>query len=130
MITFKPLSTVTASIAFCLFLSLLLIPEMIFQLFQIQEHPSAFFIGRRAAMLFLGIAIFSWVSRNAPHSDARQGMCLGLAISMLALAILGLVEYVRDFAGVGIMLAIVTEVLLAAAYFNVWFCNKKVNDTK
>jgi len=58
MIEFKKLSTITAFITFVLFLVLLLLPEIIFILFQIPENSSAFFISRRAAMLFLGIAVF------------------------------------------------------------------------
>lgn len=126
MVKFKELSTITSLVAFVLCITLLLVPEAIFSLFQIQEHNSAFFIGRRAAMLFLGISIFAWVGRSALHSDSRQAISLGLAVSMIALALLGTLEYIRGFAGLGISLAIVTEVALGAAYFKVWFSNKDV----
>ena len=124
MIDFKPLSTVTAIITFTLFLCLLIVPEMIFILFQIEESESAFFISRRAAMLFLGISIFSWLGRNAVHSISRQSICIGLAISMFGLAVLGSVEFLRGYAGVGVGLAVVTELLLGIAYTNIWLLNR------
>lgn len=124
MIKFKMVSVMTAGIALALCVVLIFAPEVIFMLFNIDENGSAFFIGRRAAMLFLGISVFSWVGRNASHSESRQAICLGLTISMLALALLGTTEYLRGFAGIGILLAVVTEATLALLYFKIWFNNK------
>ena len=124
MIKFKMVSVITAVIALTLCLVLLLTPEVIFLLFSIDENSSAFFIGRRAAMLFLGISVITWVGRNASHSESRQAVCLGLAISMLSLAVLGTIEYLRGFAGFGISLAVITESILALLYFKIWFSCK------
>jgi hypothetical protein len=121
---FKTISTITAIVAFILFLLLLLAPEIIFILFQVQGGESAFFISRRAAMLFMGIAAFSWIGRNAVHSESRQAICVGLSISMLALAMLGIIEFARGFTGGGIFFAIITEVTLGVAYFKIWAGNK------
>lgn len=124
MIKFKVVSVITAVIAFVLCVVLILFPEVIFMLFNIDENSSAFFIGRRAAMLFLGISVFTWAGRNASHSESRQAICLGLTISMLALALLGITEYLRGFAGIGILLAVITEGILALLYFKIWFSYK------
>ena len=124
MIKFKIVSAITAVIALTLCLVLLLTPEVIFMLFSIDENSSAFFIGRRVAMLFLGISVITWVVRNASHSESRQAVCLGLAISMLSLAVLGTIEYLRGFAGFGISLAVITEAILALLYFKIWFSCK------
>ena len=124
MIKFKMVSVITAVIALTLCLVLLLTPEVIFLLFSIDENSSAFFIGRRVAMLFLGISVITWVGRNASHSESRQAVCLGLAISMLSLAVLGTIEYLRGFAGFGISLAVITESILALLYFKIWFSCK------
>jgi hypothetical protein len=121
MFEYKGVSISTAFIAMTLCLVLLLAPEILFSLFSIQENSSAFFIGRRAAMLFLGISIFSWVGRNAVNSESRQAICLGLAISMFTLALLGSAEFIRGYAGIGILLAIITEFILATLYFQIWF---------
>jgi uncharacterized membrane protein len=124
MIEFRKLSTITAIITFGLFLVLLFFPEIIFILFQIPDNNSAFFISRRAAMLFLGIAVFSWLGRNALHSELRQAICVGLSISMLALAGLGLFELIRGFSGIGIGLAIATEFFIGVSYFRIWLGSK------
>ena len=124
IIKFKMVSVMTAVIALSLCLVFLLAPEVIFMLFSIDETSSAFFIGRRAAMLFLGISVITWVGRNAAHSESRQAVCLGLAISMLSLALLGAIECLREFAGLGIALAVITEAILALLYFKIWLSCK------
>ncbi|KDC48903.1 MULTISPECIES: hypothetical protein [Alteromonadales] len=121
MIKFKIVSIITAVIALTLCVIFILIPEVLFMLFNIDENSSAFFIGRRAAMLFLGISVFSWFGRNAEHSESRQAICLSLSVSMFALAFLGSAEYLRGFAGIGISLAVITEATLALLYFKIWF---------
>ncbi|GHF95222.1 hypothetical protein [Thalassotalea marina] len=123
---FKHLSVLTSAIAALLAILLLFLPEVVFWLFAIVEHDSATFIGRRAAMLFLGIAFICWLARNAKHSQARQAICLGLAVSMLSLATLGLYELIRGAAGLGIILAITTEVVLALWYVQIWFKHKNL----
>lgn len=124
MLKYKIVSMSTAFIAMTLCIVLLLYPEIIFRLFNIQEESSEFFIARRAAMLFLGISVFSWVGRNAVHSESRQAICLGLAVTMFTLALLGTVEYIRGYAGIGIFLAVVTEFILSALYFKIWYFYK------
>ncbi|MBB1344114.1 hypothetical protein H5158_21170 [Pseudoalteromonas sp. SR45-6] len=75
-------------------------------------------------MLFLGISVFSWFGRNAEHSESRQAICLSLSVSMFALAFLGSVEYLRGFAGIGILLAVITEASIALLYYKIWLsCN-------
>ncbi len=124
MVKFKIVSICTAIIAFVLCLVLIFTPEILFMLFNIDENSSAYFIGRRASMLFLGISVLTWFGRNAEHSESRQAICLSLSISMFALAILGTVEYIRGFAGIGISLAVITEITLASLYLKIWFSNK------
>ena len=125
-INFKNVSIATAAVGFSLFFNLLVFPEPLFALFEIPQTESAFFIARRTAILFLGICIMSWVGRNAEHSESRQAISLGLAISMIGLVILGSAEFIRGYAGMGIGLAILPEVLLSSAYLSVWFANRNV----
>lgn len=124
MIGFKPLSIITAALSLVLFSLLLFLPEPIFLIFQIPETDSAFFIARRAAMLFLGIGILSWLGRDAHHSALRQSVCLGLAVAMIGLAGLGTGEYLRGYAGIGISLAVLTEALIGIAYVKIWIDNR------
>ena len=127
MPSFSLVSTLTAVIASLLFIVLLFVPEIAFSLFAIEENQSAFFIARRAAMLFLGIAVVAWVGRDAAHSASRQALCIGLTVAMLALVVLGTAELIRGFAGVGILLAVFTEALLGGLYLRLYLGNR---DTK
>jgi hypothetical protein len=124
MVSFRKLSTITAVIAVTLFLLLLFAPEIIFTLFQVQGNESAFFISRRAAMLFLGFAVITWLGRNSSNSETRQAICIGMSISMLALAVLGVIEFLRNFVGIGIFLAVFTELVLGIAYLKIWKRNR------
>lgn len=121
MVDFDKLSVVTAVISSILFVILLFYPEVVFWLFSVAESESGEFIARRAAMLFLGIAVLSWFVRSAADSEARQAICLGIGVSMLSLAVVGLFELTRGFAGIGILLAIAVELVLGLSYFRIWF---------
>ncbi|TMO63508.1 hypothetical protein CWC19_19095 [Pseudoalteromonas aurantia] len=68
MIKFKIVSVITAVISLILWLVLMIEPEVIFMLFDIDKNSSAFFIGRRAAMLFLGISVITWIARKTNTS--------------------------------------------------------------
>ena len=120
MMNFKMISIFTASIACSLFAAFLIYPELPFSLFSIEQSNSAFFVGRRMAMLFLGLAILLWVGRNAAHSESRQAICLSVGVSMCALAGLGVFELLQGHAGPGILLAIFTEFVIAGLYFKLW----------
>jgi hypothetical protein len=103
---------------------MLLVPEIMFYLFQIPESESAIFMSRRAAILFLGIGLLSWLVRDATHSTSTQSIKMSFAIIMFGLVLLGSFEYIRGNAGIGIGLAIITELLLGVAYSKLWFSNR------
>jgi hypothetical protein len=46
---------------------------------------------------------------------------------MLGLTILGILEFLRGYAGGGIFMAVSTELFLAASYFSIWLSGKKGN---
>lgn len=93
-----------------LFVFLLLAPGVIFWLFGVPQSETADLIARRAAMLFLGLAVISWSARNAPPSGFRRGFSLGIVVSMLGLAGVGSYEFLRGFADWPILLAVVVEI--------------------
>jgi len=125
MINFKTTSALNAIVLFLLFSALLIFPKIIFVLFQIPENDSAFFIARRAAMLFLGLAVITWTGRHASHSSLRQSVCAGLSTTMFALALLGVCEFIRGLAGPGILLAVIGELFLGGLYINIWLKKRK-----
>ena len=113
-------STLAASVSFCLFVCLLLSPNLIFVLFGIERTESAEIMSRRASMLFLGFSLICWLARAAENSSARQGIAAGLAAAMLGLAGIGLFEFVRGAVGPGVWLAIAGEVTIGSMYLRVW----------
>ncbi len=121
---YKLISTVASVITFLLFATLLLAPQFIFILFGVEGNEAAYFLARRAAMLFLGLAFIAFLSRNAQHSVARQTISLGIACSMMGLALLGIIVLLRGFTGMGILLAVGGELFLAIGYLATWLSNQ------
>jgi len=116
MITYRNLSLATSAVGTALFVVLLLYPTAIYWLFDVAENDSANFMLRRTSLLFAGLAVTAWLSRNALNSDSRQAICTGLSFSLLALAALGMLEHFSNAAGRGIWVAIVVEVVLGIGY--------------
>ena len=122
--SFKTLNSITSVIALILFANFLVAPDLLFYIFGVDGSGSAYFIGKRLSVLFLGISVLTWFSRNAKYSEARQAICLSIFISMFAMAFLGLFEYFRGFAGIGILIAVLTEMLIGYLYFKKWNSGK------
>ena len=110
-LSFRSLSIFSTTLAAALFLTLLLMPGLVFWLFHIPAE-SAVFLSRRAAVLFLGFAILMWLVRNAENSSTRRAISLGWGTTMTALAILGTFEFIRGFVGPGIFMAAAVELFL------------------
>jgi hypothetical protein len=116
-ISYPLVSKLASALCFILFICLLLAPSLIYWIFGLDGNEVSDLIARRAAMMFMGLAAIIFLSRNAEPSQLRQSLCLGLAIMMGALAIIGIFEFLRGAVGVGIWLAITTEITFALAYF-------------
>jgi len=114
--SYADLSMTAALVMGGLFLCLLLLPGIIHWLFGIASEPSTDLMSRRAGMLFLGLAIIVFQARDAPQSPLRRAITLGITVMMAALALLGMAEYYRGQAGLGIWIAICVEVIFAALY--------------
>ncbi len=123
--TFKTLSVANAALTFILFCTLLFAPGLIFWTFSIQAGAAAIFIARRAAILFLGLSLISYGGRNAPHSDLRQSIVLGMFVLWALMACLGIFEFARGYAGIGILLAVVAELGFALGYWFIWKSNRR-----
>ncbi|MEW7007529.1 MULTISPECIES: hypothetical protein [unclassified Lentilitoribacter] len=116
-LSYSLVSILAAGLCFILFLSLLLVPDFIYWVFGIIGNDNADLMSRRAGMLFLGLAFITFQSRNTAASNLRKTLCLGLAIMMAGLAMMGIFEYIRGAVGLGIWLAILTEIAFSFGYF-------------
>lgn len=116
-LSYSFISKLASALCFILFLSLLLVPGLIYWIFGLIGNEVSDLMARRAAMSFLGVAVVTYLSRETPPSQLRANLCLGLAIMMAGLAAVGVFEFIRGAVGIGIWLAIVTEIGFALAYF-------------
>jgi hypothetical protein len=123
---FRTLNYITFGLSVVLSILLLFFPEVIFVIFGVRGNESAYFISRRAAMFFLGYAAIAFFSRNSQPSECRQSIALGIALSMMGFAVLGLFEFFRGFAGAGIFLPIIVELFLSISYFSVWLSDARM----
>lgn len=116
-IPYQNLSLAAAALSATLFVLLLIFPGVIYWLFELPTDDTADVMSRRAAFLFLGLAVIAFAGRNEPNSSMRRIVSLGMAVLMAGLACLGAVEFFRGASGAGIWLAIMTETVFAVAYF-------------
>ncbi|MGB3246265.1 MAG: hypothetical protein WBB25_17150 [Sulfitobacter sp.] len=113
---FRILSFAAAAVTGALCAVLLFVPGVIYWLFQLDSGKDTDVVSRRAAMLFLGLAVICFQSRESPDSAARRAICLGMMVSMTGLATVGLYDFMRGAVGFGIWLAISVEMFFATAF--------------
>lgn len=120
LISYRHLSLFAAALCLLLCIILVFTPALLYWLFGIAGNAASDFMAKRTAMLFLGLSIITFTSRNETRTPLRQGLCLGVGVAMAGLATMGIYEFVRGFAGAGIWLAILAEAAFAALYFREW----------
>ena len=118
--SYKVISSANAVLTFALFAILLIAPSFIFWIFSIEAGEAAYFIARRASILFLGLSLMSYLSRNASSSEMRQSVIISMFVLWAAMACLGIVEFARGYAGIGVLLAVAAEAGFAFGYWTLW----------
>lgn len=116
--TYRTVCLATCALYAAIALVLLLFPGLIYWLFDLTPDPLGDFLSKRAAMLFLALATICYLTRNASASEIRNAIALGIAFGMIGLALTGVYEFFRGYVGIGIWLAIVTEVVVAASFLS------------
>lgn len=116
MVNFHVLATVAAVICFALAAIWLLAPQVLFSILGLEYSQSAGLISRRSAALFVGIGIMLFLARNVVPSPARDALSIGFIVACLVLAGLGVFEFIKNRARIGILLAVAVEVMLAVAF--------------
>ncbi|WP_298262135.1 hypothetical protein [uncultured Litoreibacter sp.] len=99
---------------------LLFLPEVIFWLFGIEGSASSEFMMRRAAILFMSLSVLAFVTSETENDEMRQVVSLTFAVALLGMAAMGLFELLRGDAGLGILLAVVVEVIAGFYYIRFW----------
>ncbi|APX23531.1 MAG: hypothetical protein CML50_22170 [Rhodobacteraceae bacterium] len=96
-----------------LFAAYLLLPVVPLWIFGQDMLPGTVLMTRRGAIPFLGIAAMLMLSRNAPRSEARQAIVIGLIVVYLGLALVGAQAALRGIAGWLTWATVAVEILLA-----------------
>ncbi len=123
--TYRIVSDATTLLYLCLFAVLLFAPQALLAGVGVAGSESAYFLGRRAGMLMLGFAVLTFTGRNATPSSARQAIALAVGISMAGLAVLSVREFLRGFAGPGILQAAAVEAVFSLVHLALWLSNRE-----
>ncbi len=113
---YRTVSIAASALYSTLFVCLLVAPGSIYWLFGVERHTTADLLAKRAAMLFLGLAVLSFLGRNEPYSNLRQMVLVAMATSMAGLMLTGMYEFFLGTAGIGIWSAIGGEALFLSLY--------------
>ena len=119
--SYKAVSLSATALCIALFVCLLVAPDLIYWLFGVASHATADLLAKRAAILFLGLAVLSFMGRNAPPSSLRHAVTVAMATVMGGLMLVGMYEFFSGTAGLGIWLAIGGEALFLGLYLNLLF---------
>jgi len=123
--SYRRTTTITSLIFITLFVALVLFPKVIYWLFNLQQNDVSDFLAKRAGMLFLGLAILCFYSRNTSSMEVEKLVSLSIATSMTAMAVLGVFEFLRGNAGPGIMVAVFAELVIALFFYRLWSAHRQ-----
>ncbi|AUQ74036.1 hypothetical protein [Phaeobacter piscinae] len=110
MKTFRLICIVSGLAQAALFYALITDPEAMIGSFGVSTNEAVAFVGRRAAVLFLGLSVISFYSAAAAKTAFPTAIVL--SISWFAIAATGIFEYQRGYVGNAAFPAIGTELLL------------------
>lgn len=99
MLSFRHSATLAAVVALTLTPLLLSVPGLLWTLFGIDPVPEGDFAFRRAGGLFAIIGLTALALRRAPPSQLRRDLAGAFVLGMGLIAVLGLGEFARGFAG-------------------------------
>lgn len=124
--SYRTVSTLAALLSIALCIVLILLPDIVYWLFGLQGNDLGDFLAKRAGLLFLGLAIFCFYSRNTNSSEVKSIVSLSLGATMGTMALLGVFEALRGTAGLGILLAVLVELIFAALFCRLWIEHRPV----
>lgn len=111
-LSFRVVAVFCACLCLALALAWVLAPQWLLFLWGVEYSGPTRLVAWRGAALFAGLGIMFFMVRHAPPSQARFAMVCGFAFACFALALLGIFELVSGHAGVGILSAVLVEVVL------------------
>ena len=115
--TFKNLMIAGCLLFAALAVGLVFAPTLFCTLFGLPSDDSALVMARRAGVLMVGFSILTYVLRNLPPTPLRHNVMKGFIVKLLLMAGLGIIELISANVGTGILLAVVTEIAFALAFW-------------
>jgi peptidoglycan/LPS O-acetylase OafA/YrhL len=116
---------VTSALFVVLFFLLLLSPVSFVNDMGMQPSVATSVLAKRASMFMLGLSILLFCSRNLPHSNARQVICLSTGITMIGLACSGIYEHFMGTVNSSIFISIIIETILGLSFLIIYFKGQK-----
>ena len=122
---FKIISIATSLLFIYLFSQLFFMSDSFVKGLGMEPSIASLVLARRAAMFMLGIAVLMFASRNLPHSQARQIICMATGITMFGLSCMGSYEFIRGAVNSSIFIAIIIETILWISFGIILLKNRK-----
>lgn len=113
---FRTLNPMAAIVLFALGTALSFLPGMLYALFGLELNPLGGFVSRRTALFMFGLGVLLVLTAQTRDHATIRAVSVAMVITMGGLAILGLGEFLRGYAGPGIFVAILTETVFAIGY--------------
>ncbi|WP_424982959.1 hypothetical protein [Maritalea sp. S77] len=117
---FKNISIAAALLFFTLSALMIFYPPLIYWLFALEPHELGDFLAKRAGVLFLGLGLLSFLTRDVRDKAIQRIISISFGSMMLLMAAMGIYEFARGYAGIGIWFANLTEIGFGAAYLMMW----------
>jgi hypothetical protein len=114
--SFHTLAVAAAILCFALAVVWSIAPKWMLAVWGISYSYPVGLVSRRGAAVFLGVAMIFYLARDAALSPARTAISIGFIVGALALASLGIWEFVTRNARATILSAVVVELAIAAAF--------------
>ncbi|UUZ71467.1 hypothetical protein LP415_21060 [Polaromonas sp. P1(28)-8] len=118
-LSFRRVAILIALSFFTVALTLMFAPNVLLAAWGLEFTPSVGVVCRRVAALFTGIAVMFFLARNAKSSPAPSALIMGLVVSCLMLAALGVFELSAGHVTPGILVAVFIEVMFTLALLHV-----------
>ena len=116
---FSAVAVATSIIALLLGIGWLLVGSLVLNRWRLHTDPEVAPVARRLGAAYIGIALMLLFGRNAPPSDLRSAVCMGLVLVLAALAVLGVLQLKAKEKGRRILVSVFIEAWLAAAFASV-----------
>jgi hypothetical protein len=94
-------------------------PGLVCWLFQIEGNSLGDFLAKRAAMLFAGLSMLSFLARQSQSAEVQRLVSASIGTAMGGMALLGVSEWIWGMAGPGILLAVAVELVIAGLCYKV-----------